>query len=194
MSFSTFSLPYPLLSHRLNVANSFQNCVIFQLNRIGSTASEIEYRSGTDVQSVLPQQLRSGSSCGQPILIFQQCRLSNRVVTEYTFFWTTRIGCNDFFLAAWAGVMCNFVTQASTTKSLFGDANRLWFRNLLDNPRFHAEWVTKLSSAIRTSIFRDLHVPIRLCRRSRYPFIPFLLPRLLSTAFILILFTACSHV
>jgi len=100
-------------------------------------------------ESILPDQRVPDLPVWQPILIFQQCRLSNRVVTEYAFFWTTRIGCNDFFLAVWAGVMCNFVTQASTPKALFGDDNRLWFRNLLDNLRFHAERVTKLSSKVQ---------------------------------------------
>jgi len=88
--------------------------------------------------------------------------------------------------------MCNFVTQASTPKALFGDNNRLRFRNLLDDLRFHAERITKLSSAVRTSIFRDIHLPIRLCRRSRYAFMPLLLPRLLPAAFILILFALAA--
>ena len=79
--------------------------------------------------------------------------------------------------------MCNIV---------FGDDNRLWFRNLLDNLRFHAERVTKLSSAVGTSIFRDIHVPIRLCRRSRHALMSFLLPRLLPTAFIRILFALAA--
>ncbi len=75
--------------------------------------------------------------------------------------------------------MCNVV---------FGNDNRLWFRNLLDNLRFHAERVTKLSATVGTSIFRDLHLLIRLCGRSCHTLMPFLLPRLLPTAFILIFF------
>jgi hypothetical protein len=91
-------------------------------------------------ESILPDQRVPDLPVWQLILIFQQCRLSNRVVAEYAFFWTTRIGCNDFFLAVRECVMCNFV---------FGDDNRLWFRNLLDNLRFHAERVSKLSSKVQ---------------------------------------------
>ena len=67
--------PYPVLlslnfdrgfinMQNRSIANSIQNCVIFQLNRIGSTASEIQYRSVTDVRVHTAVSARSGSSCG----------------------------------------------------------------------------------------------------------------------------------
>ena len=115
------------------------------LNRISSTTSEIRHRGGAYlIVHTVANRCVPDLPGGQPIFVFQQCRLSNRVVAESTFFWTTCIGCNDFFLAVWAGVMCNFVTQASMTKPLFGDDNQMRFRNLLGDLRFHAERVTRL--------------------------------------------------